>query len=136
MSWVRFPSPAPFTLASAMRLASLGWLRSPNFARPASFCARANSPRRNLQLSRRKREPFALQRSIHFGLIRLAQRLWCGRERKVACAEPFRDETLGWPDEPAKYVEPAWPQAEMELVVPAVRDPTPRRGVAAVLQQD
>jgi Protein of unknown function (DUF3311) len=28
-------------------------------------------------------------------LIRVAQRLWCGRERKIARAEPFRDETPG-----------------------------------------
>ena len=63
-----------------MRLASFAELRA------ASFILRA--PIRHAAIfnfSRRKREPFALQRSIHFGLIRLAQRLWCGRERKVAC---------------------------------------------------
>jgi hypothetical protein len=73
-----------------MRLAPFAELRA------ISFILRA--PIRHAAIfnfSRRKPAPFALQRSIHFGLIRQAQRLWCGQERKVACAEPFRDERRG-----------------------------------------
>jgi len=64
-------------MASAMRLASLGWLVC-RTSRDQRRAARANSPRRDPQLLSPKIGPLALQRSIHFILIRLAQRLLCG----------------------------------------------------------
>jgi hypothetical protein len=39
----------------------------------------------------------ALQRSIHFVLIRPMQRLWCGVESRAALIVLFQDETSGWP---------------------------------------
>ncbi len=71
------------------------------FPSPAPDCSRNSA---GLQSSTLVAEAAlaALQRSIHFILIRRAQRLWCADgSRDCSCA--FGDETSGWRDEPAKY---------------------------------
>src|ERR1700733_10166104 len=73
----------------------------------------------------------------------MAQRLWCGTEAKallISWNEERWDETPEWPNEPAKPIatqcRSAEREAEVELVVSAVRGSIYRGGVAAFLQQD